>query len=160
MPGLKSTIAHSEVISLLATPEQLKEFITTPERILDYYPGGIDGGVIEPGQSFYCRGKSGVSLLEILKEESSDSKVVVKVSTASRIEPPYTKERIDAAKFFSMIEDWELEATAEGSRLTKTWRDIKKFKNRFLPMGFIVKHSAKGESKTLKAAWDKAARQS
>ena len=59
----------------------------TPERILDYYPDPIEGGVITAGASIYCRGKAGVSLLEIMPEESGDKLVVVKVTTAL---PPRT----------------------------------------------------------------------
>lgn len=130
----------------------------TPARILDYYPAPVDGGVIEPGSSIYCRGKSGVSLLEIDPSESTVSHLVVKVATATPIEPPFTTERIRAAAFFTMVEDWELEATEPGTRLAKTWRDIRKSRLRFLPMRFIVRRSARAESAKLRAAWDEAAR--
>lgn len=148
-------IVHQEVIDLDISPAQVREFIMTPERILDYYPAAIEGGVIEPGASLYCRGKSGVSLLEIVAAESSDSLRVVKVTTATGIDAPFTEQKIKAATFFTMMEDWQLEQTPQGCRLTKTWRDINKKKLKLLPMGMIVRASAKKESDTLKAAWDK-----
>lgn len=152
-----ATIIHRETIALRATPEQVRAFIMDPQRILDYYPDGIEGEVIEPGQSFYCRGKAGVSLLERLPQESRDNKLVVLVTTATGLKPPFTAERIRAARFFSMVEDWELEATDSGCLLTKTWRNLNKYRLRFLPLGMIVKRSAKAESPHLQAAWNKAA---
>ena len=61
------------------------------------------------------------------------------------------------ATFFTMIEDWKLEEISQGTRLTKSWRDIHKQKMKFLPMGLIVRKSARAESRKLKAAWDKLA---
>ena len=151
-----SNIVHTEVIDLQVTPAQVRKFIMTPERILDYYPSPIEGGVIEPGRKIYCRGKAGVSLLETVPEESSEELLVVKVTTATGIKPPFTESRIKSAKFFTMVEDWQLEETAQGTRLTKTWRDIEKYKMKYLPMKIIVRRSAKAESKELQAAWDSA----
>ncbi len=152
-----SSIAHQEIIHLKASADKVKQYIMTPERILDYYPSPIDAGIIEEGASLWCRGKSGVSLLEVVKSDSNENLVVVKVTTALNIKPPYTKDRIEAATFFTMLEDWALEETDAGTTLTKTWRDIKKKKLRLLPMGLIVRFSAKGESKKLQAAWNKSA---
>jgi hypothetical protein len=150
----RSRTVHTEIIQLRATAAQVKEFIMTPERILDYYPSGIDCGVIEPGMSLYCRGKSGVSLLELDVAESNDKKLVVNVTTAMNLSPPFTAERIKDAVFFTMVEDWKVEPHDSGTQLTKTWRDIKKFKLRFLPMRSIVKKSARAESASLKNSWD------
>jgi hypothetical protein len=150
----RSNIVHREVIELQASPEQVREFIMTPERIMDYYPAVIEGGVIEPGSSLYCRGKSGVSLLEVMQSQSTDQLMVVKVTSATGLKPPYTAERIRSATFFTMIEDWKLESSGGGTLLTKTWRDIHKRRLRFLPMGLIVRESARAETEILRAAWD------
>lgn len=130
----------------------------TPERILDYYPSGIDCGVIDPGRSLYCRGKSGVSLLELDSEASNETKMVVTVTSALKISPPFTAEKIKAGVFFTMVEDWEIEPQGPGTQLTKTWRDIKKSKLKFMPMRYIVKKSARSESAILQKAWDIAAK--
>lgn len=150
----RSSIVHQEVIELQANPQQVRDFIMTPERILDYYPSAIEGAVVEVGASLYCRGKAGVSLLEVIPSESTDQLVVVKVTTANGLKPPYTAERIRGETFFTMMEDWKLEAFNGGTRLTKIWRDIHKVKLKFLPMGYIVRKSAKAETEVLKAAWD------
>lgn len=150
----KKTV-HKEVIDLQASPDQVREFIMTPDRILDYYPAPIDGGIIEQGASIYCRGKFGISLLELIPSESSDQLLVVKVTTATNIKPPFTEERIKSSTFFTMIEDWAIMKTTQGTRLTKTWRDIKKEKFKFLPMGLIVRKSAREETEKLKSAWNK-----
>ena len=117
-------VVHTEVMELRATPEQVRAFILTPERILDYYPQPIEGGVLEPGQAIWCRGEIGVSILERVAAESSDSLVVVKVTTAFGLEAPYTRERIEANVGFTMVEDWAIEAIPGGTRLTKSWRDL------------------------------------
>jgi hypothetical protein len=153
-----SSIVHTEIIELQITPAQVREFVMTPQRILDYYPSPIEGGVIEPGRKIYCRGKAGVSLLETVPGASSEELLVVKVTTATGLKPPFTESRIKSAQFFTMVEDWQLEETAQGTRLTKTWRDIEKYKMKYLPMKTIVRRSAKAESKELQVAWDRAAR--
>lgn len=152
-----SKIIHREVIHLDATPDQVRSFVLTPERILDYYPGGFDCGVFEAGQSFYCRGKSGVSLLELDPSASDDVTRVIKVTTSLKAKPPYTAQGIRDQVFFTMYEDWQIEPDGAGTRLTKTWRDLEKHQLRIMPMGFIVKRSAKGETAVLKQAWDEAA---
>ena len=68
-----SGIVHTEIIELQATPAQVREFIMTPQRILDYYPSPTEGGVIEPGLKIYCRGKAGVSLLETVPQECREA---------------------------------------------------------------------------------------
>ena len=153
-----SSIVHREIIQLQATPKQVREFIMTPDRILDYYPSPIEGGVLEPGRKIYCRGKSGVSVLELLAAQSTEELLVVKVTTATGIKPPFTEERIVSSRFFVMVEDWQLEETAQGTKLTKTWRDVEKFKMKFLPLRLIVRRSAKAESHQLQLRWDEAAR--
>ncbi len=156
MDSTKSSIIYSVVLELNIKPVLVRQFIMTPERILDYFPSPLDGGVLDPGRAIYCRGKSGVSLLQIDEVNSKDSHVVVKVSTAMKLKPPLTIERIEAAAFFTMIEDWELEETESGTRLTKTWRDIVKKRLRLLPIKAIVRSSVKSESEKLVAGWNKA----
>lgn len=151
-----SEIIHQEVLELLACPEQVKAFIMTPERILDYYPGGLHGGTLEPGKTFYCQGKSGVSLLALM-DNSNDQHLILKVTTANGLKPPFTREAIEQAAFFTMIEDWELSEHNGGTRLTKTWRDLKKHKMRWLPLGWIIRSSAKSESRRLIKGWNQAA---
>lgn len=151
---------HQEEILLSASPEHVKSFVLTPARIMDYYPGGIDSGVLEPGNSFFCRGKAGVSLLERIADECSPDKIVLKVSTARHVTPPITAAKIRANAFFTMIEDWEIFPHPSGSRLIKSWRDIEKIKLRFLPLAFIVRHTAKAETGKLQTAWNKAAAES
>jgi hypothetical protein len=157
MSTKKSKLVHQEVILLAAMPEQVKEFILTPERILDYYPSANVCGVFDSGRSFYCGGKSGVSLLELDASQSSDDILVLKVTTSLKVEPPYTAQKIRDAVFFTMFEDWQVEPHNSGSKLTKTWRDIKKHKLWFMPLQLIVKRSSRAESVKLKEGWDKAA---
>jgi hypothetical protein len=56
-----------------------------------------------------------------------------------------------------MIEDWALAETDQGTRLTKTWRDIKKEKLKFMLMGMIVRRSAIKESEKLRLGWNQKA---
>ncbi len=152
--------AHQELIELEAPPATVREFITTPERILDYYPGGTDAGVIEPGVSLYCRSKGGVSLLQVDQAASTPDTLVVEVYTAGKLDPPYTADKIREAAFFSMVEDWHIEPGGNGgTRLTKTWRDIRKYRMRYLPMKMLVVRGAKSESQPLREGWNRAFRE-
>src|SRR6516162_4871124 len=109
-------------MELRATPAQVMEFVMTPDRILDYCPDPIEGGVFEAGRAIWCRGAIGVSMLERVDDESSDDCLVVLVTTAAGLEPPYTPEIIRAAATFTMVEDWAVAASTDGTTLTKSWR--------------------------------------
>ena len=156
MADAKSGVVHTEVMELTASPAQVREFIMTPERILDYFPDPIDGGVLEPGHAIYCRGQMGVSMLERIESECSDDCVVVKVSTAFGLEAPYTRERIEAGTVFTMVEDWEVAASAGGTTLTKTWRDIETRGELPMDMAEAVREGAKHETVPLVAGWNAA----
>jgi hypothetical protein len=155
--GANDGYVHHEVMELEATPAQVREFIMTPERILDYYPLPLEGGVFEAGRSIWCRGEIGVSMLERVEDESSDDCVVVLVTTAVGLEPPYTPEGIEAATTFTMVEDWALAAGPNGTTLTKTWRDIRAAGEPPFPLEDAVRDTAKGESGSLVERWNAAA---
>jgi hypothetical protein len=153
----ESKVVHTEVMELRATPAQVRKFILTPERILDYYPDPVDGGVLEPGKAIYCRGGNGVSMLETVESESSDDCLVVLVSTAFGLEAPFTRERIEAACSFTMVEDWALTPTETGTTLTKTWRDVTAIGEMPFLLEDAVREGAKHESAALIEGWNKAA---
>jgi len=98
----------------------------------------------------------GVSMLERL-DESTDECVVVLVTTAVGLDPPYTPETIRAAATFTMVEEWSVVAAAAGSTLTKTWRDVLADGEPSPPLADIVREAAKGESGTLVSRWNAAA---
>jgi hypothetical protein len=150
-------IVHTEVMELRASPQQVREFILTPDRILDYYPSPVDGGVLEPGRAIYCRGEIGTSMLELVEAESNDALVVIKVSTALGLEAPFTRERIEARCTFTMIEDWALAANDTGTTLTKTWRDVAADGPEPFPLEDAVRGGAVHESGQLVAGWNAAA---
>ena len=154
----ESKILHTEVMELRATPDEVREFILTPARILDYYPDPVDGGVLEAGRAIWCRGGNGVSMLETVPDECSDDCLVIKVSTAFGLTPPFTRERIEAACTFTMVEDWALAATATGTTLTKTWRDVTANGEVPFPLEDAVREGAKHESASLIEGWNTAAR--
>ena len=64
-------------------------------------------------------------MLERVEAESSDDCVVMLVTTAVGLDPPYTPAAIEAATTFTMVEDWSLAPGPHGTTLTKTWRDIR-----------------------------------
>jgi hypothetical protein len=145
-------------MELRATPAQVLQFVITPERILDYYPDPIEGGVFEEGRAIWCRGAIGVSMLERVDDESSDDCLVVLVTTAAGLEPPYTPENIRAAATFTMVEDWAAAATTDGTTLTKSWRDVTTIVDLPFSMEEAVRDTSKGESEPLIAKWNAAAR--
>ena len=151
-------LVHREVMELHATPAQVLEFVMTPERILDYYPDPITGGVFEDGRAIWCRGAIGVSMLERVDDESSGDRLVVLVTTAVGLEPPYTPESVRAGATFTMIEDWAVAETAGGTTLTKSWRDVTPIVDLPFSMADAVRDTAKGESGSLVERWNAAAR--
>ena len=157
MSQSEKNVVHREILLLRATPAQVKAFIMTPERILDYYPQPIEGGVLEPGKAIYCRGDIGTSMLEVLETESTETCVVVQVTTAIGLEAPYTRKRILAGATFTMVEDWELAPTGTGTQLTKTWRDVKAIGEEPFPLADAVREGAIHESGALVEGWNRAA---
>jgi hypothetical protein len=162
MREAKSGVVHTEVMELAATPAQVREFIMTPDRILDYYPDPVGGGVLEPGRAIYCRGGMGVSMLERIDAECTDACVVVKVTTAFGLEPPFTRERIEGSAGFTMIEDWELAPSGSGTTLTKTWREVTASGPgpEPIPLADAVREGAIHETKSLIEGWNAAAKSS
>jgi len=147
---------HREVMDLAVAPDRVREFVLTPERILDYYPDPVEGGVFEAGRAIWCRGGMGVSMLERL-DESTDDCLVVLVTTAVGLLPPYTPEAIRDAATFTMIEEWAVVAEEAGATLTKTWRDVLADGEPSPPLAAIVREAAQGERDALVSRWNAAA---
>ena len=97
-------------------------------------------------------------MLERVEAESSDDCVVMLVTTAVGLDPPYTPAAIEAATTFTMVEDWALAAGPDGTTLTKTWRDIRAPGEPPFPIEDAVRETAKGESGSLVERWNEAAR--
>ena len=154
----KGGVVHQEVMQLEATPAQIREFILTPERILDYYPDPVGGGVLEAGKAIYCQGAMGASLLELVEAETNEQRVTIRVVTAIGLEAPFTRERIEGSETFTMIEDWELSPTASGTTLTKTWRDVTAPGPPPFPLEDAVREGAIHESAALVKGWNAAAK--
>jgi len=151
-------LVHREVMELRATPGEVLGFVMTPARILDYYPDPIEGGVFADGRAIWCRGAIGVSMLERVDDESSGDCLVVLVTTAVGLEPPYTPESIRAAATFTMVEDWAVAATTDGTTLTKSWRDVRTIVDLPFSMEDAVRETSRGESGPLIEKWNAAAR--
>ena len=151
------TPIYQTTLMLQATAQQVRRYVMTPERIMDYYPHAIAGDVIEPGKLIMCRSLFTVSLLELIEEKQGGKHLVVKVTSALLFKPPFSVQRIESAGFFSMVEDWIIDETDEQTKLTKIWRDIHQQKLRWLPLAFIVRRSANKESEQLCRAWNQAA---
>jgi len=150
-------IIHRDVLQLNASPELVRECIMTPEPIADYFPGVNDCGAFEADKSIWCSAKTGVCLLELVEEESSDLKVTMNVITARKVAEPYSAEAIKANAFMSMVEDWEIEANGSGTQLTKIWRDVVMYKMKWFPMATMIRWTTKGEHPKLVNGWNKAA---
>ncbi len=152
------SIVHTETMQLDVPPQQARAFVMTPERILDYFPQPVEGGVFEPGRAIWCRGEMGVSILERVPDECTDTVEVVRVTTAIGLDAPYTRERIEAHATFVMTEDWAFEPDGEGTRLTKTWRDVTAKGEPPFPLEDAVRQGAIHETASLVEGWNRAAR--
>jgi hypothetical protein len=152
-------LVHQDLIELEASPAQVLEFVMTPERILNYYsPDAVECGVVEPGRSFWCRSPTAISLLEKVDAESTDDRVVLLVTTALGLEPPYTAERIREGVAFTMVEDWAVAPTPHGTTLTKSWRDVEPKIDLPFPLEDSIREAANLERVPLIERWNLAAR--
>ena len=150
-------LVHREILQFEATPAQMREFIMTPERVLEYYsPAPIEAGVFEEGRSYWCRGEAAVTMVELV--ESRDDLVTIFVTIALGLEPPYTPEAIRASTFFTMYEDWALEGSPTGTTLTKSWRDVETPTEIDFPLEDSIRESAMEESAPMVERWNAAAR--
>ena len=152
-----SRITCRDVMQLSASVSQVRRFIMDPQRIADYYPGVLDFGTFAPGKAIWCSARSGVTLLALNQSESTASKRVLTVTSSRSVRKPYTIEGITADPFLSMVEDWEIAAQDGGTRLTKTWRDVQKYKMKWLPMNLIIRRTAGAEHQKLIDGWNRAA---
>ena len=134
---------------------QIREFIKTPERIADYYPGAKSTGTCDQPNFFYVKGKSGVSLFEVTAD--SDELVSLRVWTARPFDGPYDIPSIQKRAFFIMDEDWHLEDDNGKTRLTKVWLNLQKRAMKLMPMGLIVRLSIPSEAKLMISRWEQAA---
>ena len=156
---MKRKFELSDVMQVDASIDQVRSFITNPQRIADYYPGIQEFGTFIEGQAIWCRDKSGVTLLEYPQDQKTDSKIVMHVTTSLSAKPPFTIESIKADKFLTLSEDWLLEEKHGGTEITKVWRDVELHKMKWLPIGFVIKRTAKKEHSTLIDGWNKAAKE-
>jgi len=148
-----SKIVHVDIMSIDATPEQVLRFIITADRVMDYYPDATSCGTFELGKAIWCSNKTGVSLLEVVGTPT-EKDITLRVVTANGLTPPFRIEEIKANPFLTMYEDFALESTTNGVLLTKTWRDVTKHKMKFLPIGWIIRHTAKGEHQRQIDGWN------
>ncbi len=146
--------AIKEVIPIRASTDEVRRCILSADRILQYYPMGDGSGDIEPGKSFYCKGRLGVSLFEVLRNDSDY--ILLHVHNATSCDPPYTAERIKRAAMFSMLEDWHLEEDDGNTRLTRLWRDFEQHRFKALPVELLVRITAKLESSAIRKHWSSA----
>jgi len=146
-------IVHVDHMLIHASPEQVRRFIISAERVMDYYPDATACGTFEAGKSIWCSNKTGVSLLEVVGTPT-DNKITLRVVAANGLTPPFSIEQIKAKPFLTMYEDFLIETHRDGVQLTKTWRDIIKHQMKFLPMGLIIKLTAKGEHQRQVDGWN------
>jgi hypothetical protein len=143
-----------------AQPEQVLRFVMTAERVMEYYmPPPKEWGELEAGRSFWASSDTSVTLVELVEEQSNDDRVVIFVTVAMGVEPPYTLAGIKAAPFFTMYEDWDVAPSASGgTTLTKSWRDLDVAAEVPFPLEDSIRESAKAETAPLIEKWNEAAR--
>lgn len=143
-------------MELAITPAKAREFIFTPERILDYSPTHHTGGVLVPGSALYCIGDDSMFVMERISPDDDHELIVMEVHSALVLDPPYTVDKVRDDAIFRMVEDWQLTETPDGTLLTKTWRDLDQYKFEELPMGPIVAAAAEEETDLLVNGWNNA----
>lgn len=158
MSTSESGLVHRETMELAGTPDQIRRFIMTPDRILDYFPGAIEGQVLEAGKAILCHGGAATSILEVDEAASTPDCLVVLVTSAMGLEAPFSREQVEAAAAFTMIEDWKLTPNGTGTTLEKSWRDVRLMRELPIDMVEAVREGAKHETAALIDGWDRAAK--
>ena len=141
---------HQENISLDLSKNIVRQYIKTPQRIQDYYPLATCSGEIPP--YFFCRSKTTVSLFEILID--NDSLVKFRVWNALQFTSSVNAEDVKSNAFFIMDEHWELKEEKQKTIIVKTWSNMQQSKWKKLPISWIVKTTAKKESRVLVKKWE------
>ena len=67
------------------------------------------------------------------------------------------EKRLRENAFFTMTEDWQLQASADGTILTKTWREVAPVTPLSFSLQDSVRESAISESQQLVSGWNQAA---
>lgn len=156
--GAGDGLVHQEIMELKASPDKVRAFIMDPNRILDYYPSPLECGVFERGRSIWCRGEESVAMLELLEDETSDDCVVVQCTIAAGLQPAYSPERIRAATTVTMIEEWALAPSPNGTTVTKSWRNVRATEDLGFLLDDAIRETAKSETQPLIERWNEAAR--
>lgn len=150
-------LVHREVFELRATPEQVRRFIVTPERIMDYNPPAIEAGMLEEAHSVWFRTSQSVTMVERIEDECTDECVVVRATVAPGLAAPPTAEAVRSAATITLFEDWEIQATELGAMVTKSWRDARAFIELPYSLDEAIRETAKAEGPALVENWNAAA---
>lgn len=156
-----SDVIYKDVMQLNASVEQVRSFILNAERVAEYFPNLIEFGELpaeDGGTANWFRDKSAVSLLEYPRDQCTDTKVVMHVTSSRKAKLPFSIESLKADPLMSLKEDWLLEPSNGGTQLTKIWYGEAMHKMKWLPIRFIIRRTAKSERGALITAWNRAAR--
>jgi hypothetical protein len=151
-------VVYREVIELQATPAQIREFIMTPERLVDYNPGAVDCGVFEPGHAVWFRTEQNVVMIERVEDDCRDDCVVVRATVAPGLVPPFTPDDVRAGQVMNLMEDWDLEEIPDGTITTETWRDVVTVVELPFDVEDGIRELAKTETAPIIEKWNAAAR--
>ena len=154
-----STIITNHTYQIAAPLELVSQFILTPERILDYSPKPIEGGVFKEGEMIWIWLNTGVTLIERTTLLSDQNKITTRVTVSDLKNAPRSADEIKSNALMTLYEDWVLTVIENGTEIEKSWRDLIKHKNTWLPMGMMIRTSVKNDGARLVPAWNKAAQQ-
>jgi len=154
---MTSNFKLTDVMQVQASIDQVRSFITDPERIADYFPNVQSYGEFVPNESLWFVDKFAATLLEYPPELRTDKKIVMQVTTNNNKSSARSPDEIKAAPLLSLTEDWELEETDNGTQITKIWHSVELHKMKWFPMGWLIRRTAKTEHDILINAWNAAA---
>lgn len=164
-----SLISYDQ-FTLPHSPQQIAHYITNAEKVKAYYPFGLDAWQLSD-QQILCKGLFGNAFIEqveqtnfasiaagydsLLPEGIAADAVVIttQVFGLFKADPNKSIDALRASAFFTMFEDWILAPCEQGTKVTKTWRDLDKHQLKLVPLAAIVKHTGKSEQKKLLKAW-------
>ena len=148
------SVFHQATLHVSAPLAMVAGFITDPERVMAYFPDALEGGVFEEGEAIWVRAKTGTTLIERTSSPGDVDRVSVRVTSTSLKSGDLSRAALAGAPLLQFHEDWVLEPSETGTRISKRWRDLQAFGfMKLLPAGWLVRRAADQGAPTLEAAW-------
>lgn len=145
---------HHEQFTVAQNPTTVAGFILDPDRVMQYFPGAISAGRFDGGDAIWVRARTGTTLIEQLSPKDDLSLVTVCVTSTQLKDDPPNRATLQQSPLMRFYEDWRLEESDAGTRISKTWRDLEASGfMRFMPTKWLVKRTGRSGVELVADRW-------